>query len=223
MARRAIVVAGVLLACRGDAPTVVPVTVDLDGAWALVSEDDDEIAVRFGQTGEGARVWARGSAGRPAGVTPVHDGRTLEVPDEGVAWPLVAFPEGVRRVEVTVQGIDLVVRAYGAPIVEVTRRDDAPDDPVITWVRLRPRPEDWRIVLDGLGTVSLPAPAGPVEPSEGGFAWTIGGPRGPVVLDTNAPAWSSAVTRERWHLDLWPSLWETQPYPRTGLTWTPTP
>jgi len=219
--RRAIAWCGYLVACDEPLPAPPVATVTIETPWAVVSQDDDEIAVRFGLSGEGARVWLRDQPGRAAGVSPVHDGRTFEVADDGVAWPLVAWPDGVERVEVLVQGIDLVVRAYGPSIFEVTRRDDAPDDPVITWVRLRPRPEDWRIVVDGLGTVSLPPPSGPVLPSAGGFEWTMSGSAGAVEIDTNAPAWGSASTPSRWHLDVWPSLAAVQPYPRTGLTWTP--
>ena len=212
-----------MIACRTPAPEPIPVSMALEPPWAVVSQDAAEIALRFGTSGEGVRVWLDGTEGHVAGVSPVQDGRTLSVRDGAVAWPLVAmaFPERIVRAEIEVQGIDLVVRAYGPPIRDVTLRPDAPDDPVITWVRLRPRLVDWRIVVDGLGTVSLPAPSRPVEASEGGWTWTIDGALGPVALDTNAPAWTSAVSPVRWSFDTTPSLEAIQPYPRTGLTWTP--
>jgi hypothetical protein len=199
-----------VLACDEPEIAPIPVTLEVEDPWVLVSQDASEVAIRFGETGDGVRIWTA------SGTSPVHAGRTLDGPL--IAWP---YPDRLDRVEVRVQGIDLVVRAYGPPIHSVTGRDDAPDDPILTWVRYRPRGEDWRVVVDGLGVITLPAPIGPITASEGGFTWSLQASDARFALDTNAPAWSSRIAAGAWVLDLGPSLAVQQPYPRTGLTWTP--
>ena len=97
-------------------------------------------------------------------MSPIRAGRTLR-PD---GHPLVAPPWRPERAEIVSEGLDVVVRLYGPALNEVTSHPEAPDDPVHTWVRVRPRDTGWRVVVTGLATLSLPAPTR-VAPTAVGF------------------------------------------------------
>ncbi len=217
--------------CSGCAPADVPerapsrgpqVSVALSGAWEIALQDEDEIALRDGASSHGVRVWLRPTPGRAPGVSPVHRGVTLHSEDGQTTWPLIAFAHPAhapRRVEIVVQGPDLVVRAEGPPLSDVTSHPDAPDDPVLTWVRMRRRPEDWRIALTGLGTVSFPAAGLRVARDDADFVVTSSA--GALRGGTDAPAVDSHADDARWSLDTTPSLEALAPYPLTAFTWTP--
>lgn len=226
---RSIIALGVLVGCTAPAgPSTAlpspPVHLELEAPWALVHRDERSIVLRLGDGADGARIQLLpDERGRIPGVSPIHAGQTSEVADRGERWPLVAvgYPElALERVEIVVQGVDLVVRCYGPPLAEVSNRPDAPPDPVITWVRLRPRPEDWRIVFDGLGTVSLAAGDLRVSPGtpEG---WQVDGDGGGTRLTSDARRWRTARTASRWTFSTIPALGAVQPYSRTAMTWTP--
>lgn len=218
-----------VLACGGPVepapaelvPAPVP-EVHVAPPWNLVQQDEDSIALRFADTPDGVRVTLRRDArGRVPGVTLVHAGETLEVRDGPDRWPLVAagWPDRpLSAAVVEVEGWDVFVRLAGPPLDSVSSHPDAPDDPVLTWVRIRRRGEDWRIVVTGLATVSVPGSDVGVEvvgdevrmdTAWGEFRWT-----------TDAPAHDSA-TGARWWWTTRPSLGRFAPYPKTAITWTP--
>ena len=201
--------------CASPAPATTPAeaieVVDRSGGtWSAAPAAEDEIALRFRDTPHGIRV----STTAPWEVSLVVDGRT-------VSEPVFRIPDALpppERVELSVEGHDLLVRFSGAPLS--TLLPDAPDDPVLTWLRLRPRNGSWRLVSDGLVTVQLRASS--VAPGPDGSV-QIDGPDGRWVLSSDAPATTSRFTGGRWVFDTAPSLYEQQPYPRTGVTFTPSP
>jgi hypothetical protein len=214
----------VFFGCAQDEPgpaplPAPPIVLDLAAPWRVVEQTDAHVAVRLGDTAHGARIQvAADGRGRVPGVSPIHNGATLDAPEADRRWPLVAvaYPErALSRVEVASQEFDLTVRFYGPELHQVAQRPDAPSDPVLTWVRLRPRTTDWRVVLDGLGTLSLPSPVR-ASPS-----WTLTTPHGPVQLESGAADWRTASSRERWFFSTKPALQAIDPYPRTALTLTP--
>ncbi|MBW1879183.1 MAG: hypothetical protein JRJ84_12545 [Deltaproteobacteria bacterium] len=201
-----------------------PVRLEVEAPWVVVRQEEDSIVLRLGDGAHGARVQLlRDERGRIPGVSPIHAGQTLEVDEEGSRWPLIAVAHPERplsRVEIVVDGVDLLVRYYGPPLSEVANRADAPPDKVITWVRLRSRPDDWRIVLDGLGTVSLPADNLRVSPGQP-TGWQLDGDPGGLSFTSDAVRWRTTRTTSRWTFSTLPALEATQPYPRTAMTWTP--
>jgi hypothetical protein len=201
-----------------------PVRLEMEAPWVVARQEEDSIVLRLGDGAHGARVQLLPDVGgRIPGVSPIHAGHTLEVEEEGTRWPLiaVAYPDlPLGRVEISVEGVDLVVRYYGPLLSEVADRADAPADPVITWVRMRSRPEDWRIVMDGLGTVSLAAEDLQVSPGQPA-GWLVAGEPGGLSLTSEAVRWHTARTSTRWAFSTLPALQASQPYPRTAMTWTP--
>lgn len=185
------------------------IVVDLRAPWALVEEAPDRLALRLGDSPHGVVV----GLGELPGTSPVLDGRTRDV----AGWPMiaVAFPDRpLERVEVRVEGIDLLVRFAGPPLAELA--PGAPADPVLTWVRYRPRPEDWRVVVDGLATLSLPV----AEVSRGpDGAVTVG----ETTLTSEAAVFHSGIDGGRWWWSSVPSLSAVDPYPRTSLSLPLTP
>ena len=103
----------------------------------------------------------------------------------------------------------------GAPLSEFSNHPEAPDDPVLTWLRLRPRGASWRIVLDGVGRISIP---GVQETSWTGTGWQVGTS---TVLQSNARQTSSALGDDGWFLDTRPAADLADPYPRTAWTFSP--
>lgn len=196
----------------------------MDAPWRVVTEEDDAVLLRLGDSPDGVRVnLLPGDRHRVIGVTPVIAGRTLEVEQDGERWPLVAvgYPdEPVSKVTIEVTGVDLVVRFEGPALDTLTAHPEAPADPAITWVRLRPRGQDWRIVMDGLGTLSLPADDLRIEPADGATV-AIDAAWGDLVLESDAPRLSSAIEGARWWASTRPSLEVYEPYKRIAFTWTP--
>lgn len=209
----------VSIGCGAPANEPLPapiVSVGLEAPWQLVEQTDAEVLVRLGDGPDGVRVQLLHQDGRIPGVSPIHGGRTLETQAGGEVWPLVAvaYPDvALSSVDVEVQGIDLVARFQGQPLSTVSDHPDAPQDPVLTWVRIRRRPADWRVVLDGLGTVSVPEAPVALAEADG---WRIGD----LTVTTTAPRYDSGTGR-RWWLSVVPSLEAIEPYPRTSLTLTP--
>lgn len=195
----------------GAAPRVAP-TLEIGAPWSVAHQADDAVALRFADTPHG--VWiARGGDG-PPGVSPIVDGRRVGAPLVAIAAP----DAPLAALTVRTEGHDAVIRFSGPPLSTLTAVGGAPEDPVLTWVRVRPRDGSWRVVLDGLGTVALPAEV--VAP--GGDALVrVDGPEGAFALTTTAPAWRSSWDGATFRLDPGPSLHRREPYPRTALTWWP--
>jgi hypothetical protein len=182
----------------------------LEAPWVMAHRDEDHINFRYGDSSEGVRVQLQSTETWQVGVTPIHGGR----PYQRAGMPMVSPPVPPLRVAAEAQGPDLVIRLYGPPLQTLTSHPEAPEDPVITWVRLRPRGESWRIVLDGVGSIVL----------EGGqVTWT--GTDWHVArqtpVRTSAKAWRSALEDGWWFLDVAPAVQLADPYPRTAWTWTP--
>ncbi len=212
---------GMHAACDPAEPEEEPqVSLELAPPWRLLERRSTHLALALADSPHGVRIQLR-REDRVPGVSPVWQGRTLEVAGHDGAWPLVAvaFPERpVEQVEVAVEGVDLLVRFEGPPVRARVEDPGAPDDPVLTWVRLRPRPDDWRIVLDGLGTVSLPSEGLRVAPgSSGGLE--IESAVGRLALDSSAARVETVWEVDRWRWSNVASLQAFDPYPRTGVTW----
>jgi hypothetical protein len=188
--------------------------VDVQAPWQVVQQDDDVIALRFNDTPHGVRVFLGPSdRSHQAGASPVVDGRT-------VGRPMLGVPHAIgpaRTVKVRSDGYDLLVRFASQPLDEVSHDALAPADPALTWLRLRPRNDSWRIVMDGLGTLTLPADG--AHPSTAGTA--LSGPAGTMDVETDAPVVSTTWTDGVWQLSTLPSVEARVPYPRTAFTWTP--
>ena len=208
-----------LAACAAPSPAPpppdVPATVDLSPPWSVVPGGDGEVALRFEDSPHGVRVSLGSTARLPGpGVALVVDGRT-------VGDPLIAVPTAIghaTRVSIGSEGYDLLVRFASQSLSSLSTDPEAPDDPALTWIRIRPRNGSWRIVLDGLGEVELPA----TEVGYGSEAQVqLTGPEGRFELTTNAPATTTRSGDGTWTMDTAPSLHERVPYPRTGITWTP--
>ncbi|TNE90252.1 MAG: hypothetical protein EP330_08790 [Deltaproteobacteria bacterium] len=186
------------------------VSVELEAPWSVGHDGGSHLNLRYGDSAEGVRVQLEPSEDWPIGVSPIQGGRPMRA--HGAL--MVAPPLPPARVEIRSEGPDLLVRLFGPPLNALTDREDAPEDPTLTWVRLRPRGSSWRIVLDGVGQVA-------VEGSTchwTGRAWKIGEH---TELQTAALAWRSWIDADAWFLDVTPAVELADPYPRTAWTWTP--
>ncbi|MFK7931082.1 MAG: hypothetical protein AB8H79_23045 [Myxococcota bacterium] len=218
------------IACAADAPAapaptepapVVVPAVSMGGDWVIVEENSEFMVFRWGQSPHGVRLNLVSVDGRQVGVSPIVGGRTLEVRSgsdvaPAFAWPWPQHPLTAANIEV--QGPDLLIRLQGPPLNTLTDHPDAPEDPALSWVRLRPRGESWRIALRGVHRMNLP---GPVMVEHLGDRRVLHSEVGTFELTTDARAASSASTARMWTLDTRPNLDLARPYPKTGLTWRP--
>lgn len=193
-------------------PTPPPVAqLSVASPWSVVEQTDATVLLRWRQTGHGVRVdLTRDDRGRWPGVSVIDGGTTLETDGAGGRAPLVAVgwpAHPLTDAVIESQGPDLRVRLAGPPLSSLTDDPAAPDDPVLTWVRVRPRGDRWRVVVRGLAVITLPAPV--VD--------------GLTELSTEAGA-----VRDRWavrpdgpvrQLDVTPALRGRQPYPTTVVEW----
>lgn len=188
--------------------------VQVQAPWHVVQQDNDVVALRFEDTAHGVRVFL-GPTDRfaQAGASPVVNGQTVGHPMLGVP-PAIGPAESVT---VRSEGYDLLVRFASQPLNTLSHDPLAPADPALTWLRLRPRNGSWRIVMDGLGTLSLPADA--AHPSSAGVA--LRGSSGSMDVQTDAPEVTTSWADGVWHLSTLPSVHARAPYPRTAFTWNP--
>ncbi len=205
-----------------ESPAAPEPELRLAAPWRVADQDAAGLSLQLGDSADGVRVQlARDELGRVPGVSPIRAGRTLWVSDEGSEWPMIAvpFPEvAVRSAELVVQGVDLVVRLEGPPLSAVTQHEAADDRPIVTLVRLRPRPADWRIVVEGVAIHNLPGTDLKVESAQQG--WTTASPWGELDIETQAPSWQSRLDG-RWTWSTVGSIEALQPYPKTGMNWRP--
>lgn len=206
----------------GDGPAPPEPELELGPDWSIVQQDATGIVLRHRGGNDGVRVTlAPGPDGRTPGVAPVIDGRTWEIREGGRVRPAFAPAHADRAVAaaaIQAQGPDLLIRLSGPPLDELIEHPLAPKDPVLSWVRLRPRAGSWRIVLQGLHTIRL---AGPASVEERGRERQVDGPWGSFVLHDTPPVAIGASEPGAWWLDTTPSAHATEPYPRLSLTWTP--
>ena len=214
----------VWLACA--APPVAPASVvpslSVTAPWRVERQTADSVWLRLGDTPDGVRVDLATSGTRVAGVSLIDGGYPREIED-GKTWPLVAVAEPgepLSKAEIRVRGVDLEVHLAGRAIRARSTHPDAPMDPQLTWVRIRRRPDDWTVVVDGLAVGSLPGAGFEVGlADEGALALQTGW--GEVSFATDAPATASTWSEARWALDLGPSIEALQPYPKTTLRISP--
>jgi hypothetical protein len=194
------------------------VELDLSAPWVVAAQTDTAVTLRLGDTAEGLWIGLAHSDGRIPGVSPVWRGRTLRTGEGDSSWPMVApaWPDlPLTRVVIETRGPDLVVRMFGPPLTDVTTHPDAPEDPVHTWVRVRPRTKDWRLVVTGMATITVPAHR--VALAANGTV--ADGEWGALAWHTDAPAtWSSWLDGVL-TVGTGPSVHLAQPYPRTSATW----
>lgn len=182
----------------------------LEAPWRLAHDGETSLAVRHGDTPEGVRIQLMPTDDWGIGASPIVGGRATRAgthPLVGVGFVPVA-------VEVRADGPDLLVRFSGPPFSQLTDREDAPEDPVLAWIRLRPRGETWRVVLDGLGVITIPDAQQATWTSQGLAV-------GSAILTTTATTHSSRLIDGAWQLDTTPALDHADPYPRTGITFRP--
>jgi hypothetical protein len=197
-----------------SAPVATPVELSVAPPWEVVHQDAHTVALRFDGTPHGIRVELGGDPRHPTpGVSLVVDGRTIGDPFVAVGHP----DHPIRDVRISTEAHDAVVQFAGPPLADVTAHPDAPTDPVLTWVRVRPRNGSLRVVLDGLGTVAFPASA--VVADE--FALAVTGPEGTATLETNAALHQARLDERGFRFDTIASAEAADPYPRTGLTFRP--
>lgn len=214
-------------ACEAEAPSRPPeaalITVEdrTTAPWRVERAEAGRTTFRMGDSGHGVHVDLAQRAGHPPGFTLIHAGRAWSIDEDAIRWPMIALPwSATETVAVTAetQGPDLILRASG-PSLRVWAQDpSAPADPAITWVRLRARGDDWRVVVDGLAQLSWPAGTLTLAPGAG---WRLAGDWGEARFDTDAPAVRTRSTAHRYLLDTQVSLASKRPYPRVAFTFQP--
>lgn len=222
--RQATAVAMITLGgCGTEAPPPIlplpPVpTVDVSAPWRVDRTEEGAVVLRVGDSPDGARVqFAVDARGRQPGVTLIAGGRTLEVDDQGALWPLIGVPypdRALASVAITSDGPDLVVRIAGPAIRAVTGSGADPDDPVLTWIRVRPRGTSWRAGVDGLFTLTLPPGAEGAADNDGSIALRTG--FGAVSFATTAKE-SASASGGRWSWTNVPALAAFDPYPHATI------
>lgn len=205
-----------------DEPAPVLPEVRLGSSWSIVEENRDELILRHQTSPDGVRiVLALTAQGRQAGVSPIVDGHTYEVRRGDQIVPMLAWPwpeHPVRSLIIEEEGPDLLIRLSGPALHAVTDHPDAPDDPTLSWTRIRPRGTSWRIALTGVHRWTLPQ-VGRVE--HRGQDRVLHSGWGSFEVRTDARAVRSAATGGSLVWDTRPSIELAQPYPKTGMTWRP--
>jgi len=193
--------------------------VDVAAPWRVVGERDGELRLQLGGSPRGAVVrWGAAARGAP-GVAVIERG--LELPGHNAPLVAFGFPDApLSELRIMTQAQDLVVRATGPTLSSVSADPLADDRPMVTMIRLRPRPDDWRVVVDGLTTWTFPSPTGPVREVAAG--WRLDTPEGVFELELEDTTWQrSQLTEQAWTLSDRGALEHREPYPRSALTWTP--
>lgn len=196
--------------------------IQLGPDWAIVDETPTELRLRHKTSADGVLiVHTPTPGGRQVGVAPIRDGRTLELTLNGqqmpaFAWPYPDQPPSTIRLEG--QGPDLLVRLEGPPLSELSSHPSAPADPVLSWVRLRPRGATWRIALRGVHRWILPSPT---TSTHEGRSRILDSPWGRFDVYSEAVAHRGHTSAQARVWDTSPCVGATSPYPQTGITWTP--
>lgn len=208
---------GLFLLCALIPAAAVETELAVEGSWRVVHQRPERIALHHRGSTEGVVIDLRG---RP-GLSLVLHGQTLSTERSGERWPLVTagYPDHpLQRARVYTEGPDLVVQLEGPPLHRVHDHPEAPADPVLSWVRLRPRGADWRIVLTGLLTLHLPARSVRMHPTAPGWLVETDSWGHFHVEPDERPDHSTAATGW-WRLRTHPALDRLDPYPQRALSW----
>lgn len=197
-----------------------PPAVSLSDDWQIVEQSDHHLVLRYKTSNEGVRInLAVDDRGRQPGVALVLNGRTWEVQDADLlhpAWGLPYLDRPPSQIDIISQGPDLLIELRGPPLSTLVEHPEAPDDPVLSRLRIRPRPQSWRVITQGLHVWSLPARELQIEHL--GDRRIIRSQWGTLTLE-GAPARARSVgSPDRLWIDTTPSAEAFDPYPRIGLT-----
>jgi hypothetical protein len=185
---------------QGSPALPVP-AISVDGQWVATEAGVDRIGIRH-DNGDGVVV--RFSTAPE--VTLIKGGRPTGVRFTPPTNDLTA-------ITIKTEGPDLLVRLSGQPLNTLTDHPEAPHDPTLTWLRVRPRSSGWRIILDGLGTLHLPE--GPVTPLSEGFRLSADGNHYDITIDAKA---HTSWVEDGWHLSTTPAVHQADAYPRLSLS-----
>jgi len=164
--------------------------------------------------------------GRP-GVTLSYKNRIMHTTLPNDSIPLLSPPfqsEDISKTSVESQGIDLVIRLEGPSLREWTEDESAPEDAVLSWIRVRVRGRSIRFAMKGVQQWTLPVSQEgpfPISDPQGGISFDHG--FGHWRYQTEALGIRGQKSREVWFIDTSPSIELMGPYPNTVLDWTPIP
>lgn len=213
-----------LLSSTASTAAELTILLEPGSMWSVVEEDASFATFRYGSTAHGVRVGFPSPQCQAciAGVSPIADGTTRSIQRNTNDIPMFSWPasaDPVRDVRVIAQGPDLLVQFAGAPLNEMSTHPQAPGDPVLSWVRLRPRDDSWRMILTGVHRWSLPetAHAHRGDGREVLSAW------GSFTYSTEADRVQCSKSGDIWVWDTLSSVHTVRPYPKTGITWVPKP
>ena len=190
--------------------------------WRIVEDDPNTYTMTHQD--HTASLIVRVRNGR-VGLTLSHRNRNLHTTTKSGAIPTFESPIPITEVtalRIESQGIDLVVRVEGGSIRDWTDTPSAPDDPVLTWFRVRIRNDAIRVITQGLVRFTLPASTEGPHPKptvNESVSFTHG--YGFWTFKTNAMGLEGQKTRTQWWVDTSPSIDAKQPYPKTTVEWTP--
>lgn len=197
-----------------------PPPFEVSESWEVVERSEDVVVFRYRDSAHGVRINLRpGPRGRVPGVAPILHGKTWEVHEGERLFPLFAMPYADREprgVEIRSQGPDLFIELRGPPLGELVDHPEAPDDPVLSRLRIRPRPGSWKIIAQGLHLWSFPAQD--LSLHQLGDARTLSCAWGVVHLQGRASGSRSLWTPDRLWIDTTPSAAAFDPYPTLELT-----
>lgn len=169
----------------------------------MINDASSDISLHHTQSEDGVIV---DYSGEDVGLSLVLNGKRTPM-------TLISPPDShLSRLAIKSDGPDLIVRFYGPPIAEITDHPEAPVDPVLTWLRLRHRPNGWRVILDGLFDLNLPANSS-VKPTSGGVE--LRAPFGTIDYSTEAAATSSSHDSSSLRFSTTPAVDEADAYPRS--------
>lgn len=196
--------------------------VSVSAPWRVVQQDAHTFRITH-QNHEASLLLSTQET--KAGLTLSYLNRNLHTTT--LSGPIPTFQSPLPTTEIETlrfesQGIDLLIRIEGSTIRTWTDSPSAPNDPVITWFRLRVRNKAIRIITQGLVQWTLPASVDGPHPTpiaNGGISFIHG--YGHWTLKTDAKGIQGQKTQEIWWIDTSPSIHLKQPYPKTTIEWSP--
>ena len=190
--------------------------------WSIVQDEGDTYTITHQDHTASLILHVRHGT---VGLTLSHRNRNLHTTTASGAIPTFESPipfTDLSKLRIESQGIDLVVRIEGAPIRDWTDTPSAPNDPVLTWFRVRVRKKAIRVIAQGLVRFTLPASKeGPHPKPSGNERVSFSHGYGFWTLKTDAIGLEGQKTRTQWWIDTTPSIFAKQPYPKTTVEWMP--